>query len=133
MALHIKTPHNGEEAAASSTLVELLRLRAAAHPDRLLYTFLRDGEREEANLSYGELDRRARVVAARLQRSEARCERALLLYPAGLDFVAAFFGCLYAGVVPVPTYPPHQAQPNRVPYRLRALLDDAQPSFALTN
>ena len=133
MALNIKTTSNAEHATASSTLVEQLRLRAAAHPDRLLYTFLRDGEQEEAHLSYGELDRRSRAVAAQLQRSEARGERALLLYPAGLDFVAAFFGCLYAGVIPVPTYPPHQAQPNRLPYRLRALLDDAQPAFALTN
>jgi acyl-CoA synthetase (AMP-forming)/AMP-acid ligase II/acyl carrier protein len=115
------------------TLVQLLRHKAARHPDRRLYTFLADGESEEAYLTYGELDRRARAVAALLQQSHARGERALLLYPAGLDFIAAFFGCLYAGIVPVPTYPPHPARLNRTPEKLLALLHDAQPSLALTN
>jgi amino acid adenylation domain-containing protein len=123
----------GGIAPPPSTLVELLRLRAAQHPDRPLYTFLYDGEREESRLNYGELDRRARAIAALLQRMGVRGERALLLYPAGLDFIAAFFGCLYAGVIPVPTYPPHRAQTQRLPPRLRALLHDAQPSFALTD
>ena len=54
----------------------------------------------------GELDRRARVIAARLQLELSPGDRALLVYPAGLEFIAAFFGCMYAGVVAVPaTYP----------------------------
>ena len=56
-------------------------------------------------------------------------ERALLLYPAGLDFVAAFFGCLYAGVVAVPAYPPRR---NRNMARIEAIADDAEAKIALT-
>ena len=56
-------------------------------------------------------------------------ERALLLYPAGLDFIVAFFGCLYAGVVAVPAYPPRR---NRSLSRIQAIVDDAQARVALT-
>ena len=74
-------------------------------------------------MTYGELDRRARVIAARLQLELQPGDRALLVYPPGLDFIAAFFGCLYAGVVAVPaTYPkPRRPMPrlNRIARRLR--------------
>ena len=91
-----------------STLAGLLRARAAAQPDREAYLFLGDGEIHEAHeveterLTWGELDGRARAIAAALRESVAPGGRALLLYPPGLEFVAAFFGCLYAGVVAVP-------------------------------
>ncbi|MFN9318327.1 MAG: AMP-dependent synthetase, partial [Microcystis sp.] len=63
-----------------STLVELLRYRASSQPERLAYIFLRDGEIEEARLTYGELDQKARAIAAHLQSLEAKGERGLLLY-----------------------------------------------------
>ena len=88
------------------TLIELLRHRAAADPDRTAVTFLADGEEVTARLSYGELDRQARAIAAHLQGIAPAGERALMLYPSGPEFVAAFFGCLYAGLVAVPAYPP---------------------------
>ena len=56
-------------------------------------------------------------------------ERALLLYPAGLDFIVAFFGCLYAGVVAVPAYPPRR---NRSLSRIQAIVEDAEAKVALT-
>ncbi len=85
------------------TLVEASRRRAEKHPERLLYTFLVDGEEEGERLSYGEHDLRARALAARLQFLGIRPgERALLVFPPGLDFVTALFGCFYAGVVAVP-------------------------------
>ena len=89
-----------------ATLVDLARRRAADLTDRSAYTFLTDGESEICELTYGELDRKARVIAAWLQSFGAQGERAILLYPPGLDYVAAFFGCVYAGVVAVPAYPP---------------------------
>ena len=55
-----------------------------------------------------------------------------MLYPAGLEFIAAFFGCLYAGVIAVPLPPPNLAQPQRTLPRLRAIISDAQPSVVLT-
>ncbi len=108
--------------AESPSLVRLLALRAAEHPDRIAFRFLEDGEQETARLTYGDLEIRARAVAARLQRSVRPGERALFMYPPCLDFVVAFFGCLMAGVVPVPVYPPRQ---NRSFERLAAVVRDA--------
>ena len=88
------------------TLVEILRRRATEDPGGRAYTFLRDGEVEASSLTWADLDRRSRAIAARLQADLRPGARALLLYPPGLEFIAAFFGCLYAGVtaVPAPAY-----------------------------
>src|SRR5262249_44908330 len=86
--------------------------------------------RDEASLTYAELDRRARAIASWLQEAGARGERALLLYQPGLDYIAAFFGCLYAGVTAVPAFPP---RPNRPMPRLQTIVADGQVKFALTS
>lgn len=112
-----------------ATLVDLLRRRAGDLADQPAFTFLLDGETEVCELTYGELDRSARAIAARLQSLGARGERAILLYPPGLDYIAAFFGCLFAGVVAVPAYPP---QRKRTLGRLQAILADSGATFALT-
>ncbi|MBV9774683.1 MAG: amino acid adenylation domain-containing protein, partial [Gemmatimonadetes bacterium] len=112
-----------------STLVELLRLRASEEPDFRAYTFLVDGELEEVHVTYGELDRRARAIAARLQEMGAAGERALLLYAPGLEYVTALFGCFYAGVVAVPIYPPRR---NKATPRLQSIIVDCDPSLVLT-
>ncbi|ACB75244.1 type I polyketide synthase [Opitutus terrae] len=117
-------------ASVPSTLVALLRGRAQHQPDRRAYLFLADGETEEASFTYAELDRRARAIAARLQTITACGDRALLLYPPGLEFLAAFFGCLYAGVIAVPSYPPKRNRPDR---RLQAIAADAGATVVLTN
>src|SRR5215210_2557018 len=122
---HLELP----PAAAVTTLVDLLRARALATPDRRAYAFLADGETESGALSWAELDARARAIGSALADRGARGERVLLLFPPGLDFVAAFFGCLYAGAVAVPSYPP---RPHRDQPRLRAIVRDARPGFALT-
>ena len=115
-----------------STLVEVLRWRARQQPDDRGYTYLLDGEAEAGHLTYAQLDCQARSIGALLQSYGARGERALLLYPTGLEFIAAFFGCLYAGVTAVPLPPPHPAQPQRTLPRLRAIVNDAQPTIVLT-
>jgi acyl-CoA synthetase (AMP-forming)/AMP-acid ligase II len=113
------------------TLVELLRARSQA--TRVVeYVFLTDGERKEVRLSHAELDRRARAVAAQLQQVARPGDRALLLYPAGLEFLAGFFGCLYAGLVAVPTYPPDSRQDTRTIPRLLAVVEDCQPTIVLS-
>ncbi|HEX8191126.1 MAG TPA: condensation domain-containing protein, partial [Pyrinomonadaceae bacterium] len=114
------------------TLVDLLRGRAGERPGGPAYTYLADGGGEESRLTYAALDARARAIAATLQRRVGRGERALLLYPQGLEFVAAFFGCLYAGVVAVPCYPPHPSRPGRTLPRLRAVAASARPRAVLT-
>jgi 8-amino-7-oxononanoate synthase len=118
-----------DPSAEPTTLVELLRQRAECQGDHRAYTFLVDGESEEVQLTYRELDRQARAIAAWLQSQDLKGQRALLLYPPGLDFIAAFFGCLYAEVVAVPTYPPRM---NRAPSRIQAIAADAGATVALT-
>ena len=115
-----------------ATLVELLRWRADTQGDQLAYTFLVDGEREGARVTFGDLDRRARAIASWLRSIDAASERALLLYPPGLEFLAAFFGCLYAGVIGVPSPPLDNTRLKRTLPRLRAILSDAGASIALS-
>ncbi|MEM7580797.1 MAG: fatty acyl-AMP ligase, partial [Cyanobacteria bacterium P01_A01_bin.80] len=112
-----------------STVIELLRLRSFKQPNQSAFTFLSDGEIEEVKLTYGELDKFARRIASQLQAQGLVGERALLLYPAGLDFLIAFFGCLYAGVVAVTAYPPRN---KRNTPRIKAISTDAQATIALT-
>ncbi|MEG4517833.1 MULTISPECIES: amino acid adenylation domain-containing protein [unclassified Microcoleus] len=96
----------GNQLTESCTnLVELLKNRALHQPEQK-YTFLLDGKTETASLTYRELDAIARSHAARLQTLGVTGDRALLLFPPGLDYLAAFFGCLYAKVIAVPLYPP---------------------------
>jgi acyl-CoA synthetase (AMP-forming)/AMP-acid ligase II len=118
--------------AKASTLVELLRWRAHEQPEQRIYTYLVDGEIEGAHLTHGALDGQARAMGALLQSYGASGERALLLYPAGLEFIPAFFGCLYAGVIAVPLPPPNMAQPQRTLPRLRTIVEDARPMLVLT-
>ena len=79
-----------------SNLVELLLHRAQHQGDDIGFRYLTDGEKSSVEWTYADLDRKARAIAASLQAMDMEGERALLLYPSGLDFVAAFFGCLYA-------------------------------------
>lgn len=112
-----------------SNLVELLHYRALQQPVQLAFTFLEDGETETASLTYRELDRWSRAIAAQLQFLGITGKRALLLYPPGLDYIAAFWGCLYAGVVAVPAYPPRN---QRNTPRILAMVADAQAAITLT-
>jgi acyl-CoA synthetase (AMP-forming)/AMP-acid ligase II len=116
-------------AADVSTLVDLLSHRARDQSSQVAYTFLEDGEMEVGWLTYQELDQQAQAIAAHLQDIGATGSHALLLYPPGLDFIVAFFGCLYAGVVAVPAYPPRR---NQNLSRLQSILSDAQATLSLT-
>ena len=114
----------------TDNLVALLRWRAQHQPDKLAYTFLLDGEDAAAVLTYSQLDQAARLIAAWLQSNTNKGDRALILHPPGLDYIAAFMGCLYAGVIAVPAYPPRIN--NRPMPRLQAIVADAQAKVALT-
>ena len=88
------------------TLVQSLQRRAAQTPDQVALRFLAESAEQNVVLSYRDLDSRARTIAAALQANAELGDRAVLLFPSGPDYVAAFFGCLYAGVIAVPAYPP---------------------------
>ncbi|MGL6196664.1 MAG: fatty acyl-AMP ligase, partial [Thermoguttaceae bacterium] len=112
-----------------SNLVELVRYRAYSQPNDLAFVYLANGIDDEIPLSNADLDRRARAIAAWLQSRNMEGKRILLLYPPGLDFVIAFFGCLYAGAIAVPVYPPRK---NRSMLRIQAIAQSADASVALT-
>ena len=112
-----------------SDLLDCLRSRSQDHSSKRAFTFLVDGELEEIHLSYGELDLQARAIAAQLQSLVSVGARVLLCYPSGLEFISAFFGCLYAGAIAVPVTPPKRSQMQS---RLQAIVNDAQPTVVLT-
>lgn len=110
-------------------MIDLLRQRVQEHREKTVYTYLNDGESQETRLTYGALERRVLAIAAHLQSCISPGERVLLLYPPGIEFPAAFFGCLCAGMVAVPAYPPHSKQ---FLANLRAVASDAGATVALS-
>lgn len=114
----------------ASTLVDVLRFRSEASPNRSAYIFLRDGSGSELACTYKELDLQARKIAAWLQRDGLCGDRVLLVYPQGIEYIAAFLGCLYAGSIAVPVYPPRL---NRNLGRIVTVVKDCRPSIALTS
>jgi acyl transferase domain-containing protein/acyl-CoA synthetase (AMP-forming)/AMP-acid ligase II len=108
-----------------TSITEVLRARAQEEPDHLLFTFLADGEREEDCLTCQQLDQQARSIAAWLQQRNLAGQRILLPFPPGLDFIRGFMGCLYAGAVAVPMYPPRKGRQDE---RLMVITEDARPA-----
>jgi acyl-CoA synthetase (AMP-forming)/AMP-acid ligase II len=111
----------------------VLRARAAHTPQDLAFCWLIDGEQEGPRLTYGDLDRQARAVAAALEGNAEPGDRALLLYAPGLEFIPAFFGCLYAGVVPVSAYPPRLDRLAQSWQVLHGIAADCRPAVVLTS
>jgi thioester reductase-like protein len=100
-------------------MVDGARWRGVNQPDGVAYTWLNDTEVPSERLTYGELDRSARAIAAWLQAEGLQGQPVLLLYPPTLEFITAFWGCLYAQAVAVPAYPPRL---NRPDLRLQAIV-----------
>ena len=113
----------------TTNIVDCLQFWKGELPHEPAFYFLQDGEGDEICWTFAELDRKVRSVAATLQAQELHGQRVLLLYPPGLDFVAGFYGCLCAGAVAVPAYPPRR---NRNMQRIQAISDDAEAKAALS-
>ncbi|MDX2284880.1 MAG: fatty acyl-AMP ligase [Bacteroidia bacterium] len=120
----------GIDLHTEQTLVEMLMNRSALMGDKLALAFFSNGETLDQSLSYRQLDQRARAIAVSLMDRGLHGRRVLLLYPSGLEYLAAFFGCLYAGVVAVPVYPP---QMGKQMLRIQAIIQDSQSELFLTD
>jgi acyl-CoA synthetase (AMP-forming)/AMP-acid ligase II len=122
----------------AESIVEIVAAHARCDPAALAYTFLASGEQEDARLTRGDLDRRSRALAAAIAGRVVQGSRVLLLFPPGLEFVEGFFGCLGAGAIAVPAYPPltraadgRSGRPDRAVARLRGMIADAGVSLVV--
>ncbi|ARH01092.1 non-ribosomal peptide synthetase [Legionella micdadei] len=111
------------------TIVEVLGQLASDYPQQLLYTF--SGNHTEASLTYSDLDYQACLIAAQMSNYASSGERAILLYPAGLEFISALFGCFYAGIIAVPTYSQNFQMQKLLP-RLKSIMQDTEATLILT-
>lgn len=112
-----------------ATIVTVLHHRASLHPEKRAFTLLATGEEESGSLSYGELDAAACNIATKLKSLGLTGKNVLMFYPPGFEFIIAFFGCLYAGVIPAAAYPPRK---NRSVQRIRTMAADCGATAILT-
>ncbi len=122
-----------QEVIDSVTFVDVIKHYNAKVPDKEVLIFLDENEQKQESFTYKELDKRARTIANALVKKNAMKERVVLLYEPGLEFIAAFLGCLYAGAIAVPTYPPDPNRLNKSLPRLVAIIKDCEAKFALTS
>ena len=112
-------------------ILEILRSRVKTTPDKMVYTFLKDGLDIEKSYTYAELDLHSRAIA-KVMGENVVGKRALLIFPPGIEFLAAFFGALYAGAIPIPAPPPDKARLKRTLPRLHSIIKDAGAEFIIT-
>jgi acyl-CoA synthetase (AMP-forming)/AMP-acid ligase II len=109
----------------AETLCDLLRRQAERYGGKVAFSFsYTGGDDDRSQLTYRELDLRARAIAARLQHHGATGQRVLVFCRPGLAHIAGFFGCVYAGAVAVPVH-------ERLAPRLASVIPDARAGFAL--
>lgn len=112
-----------------TTILDLLRLRTCEQPNAIAYSYLDNGEDVAARITYADLEQRALAVAELLRALTKPGDRVVLIYPSGLEFLGAFFGCLYARIVAVPLHAP---RPGRHNDRLAAVIANADARLVLT-
>src|SRR6516165_11371794 len=105
-------------------LIEVLITQSEMLNDEIAFTFISNGGKRQENISFAELHQRASDIAALLQQTTDTGSRALLLYPSGLDFISAFFGCLYSETIAVPAYPPNRPRAEKATVRVQRIIRD---------
>ncbi len=116
--------------AGVQTFVDVIEYRAAHEPSRTIFRYVRGDGEEQGSLTFAELRRRALTIAAGLREHVVAGDRVVVLVPPGLDYIAAFFGCLYAGAVAVPAYPPN---PRRADTRVAKMVADCGARVAIVS
>jgi acyl-CoA synthetase (AMP-forming)/AMP-acid ligase II/3-oxoacyl-(acyl-carrier-protein) synthase/acyl carrier protein len=119
-----------EAMSSSRTFTERLNSRVECIPDRTALIFLENGERERVRLTFAQLDTQLRAIAGMLESTTRVGDRVLLLYPPGLEFICALLGCLHAGRIAVPAYPPRKGRSSQ---RVQSIVQDCSPTVILTD
>ena len=112
----------------SESLVEIISKRVVAQPNHVVYKYLGDGINETEQFTFSEIDRVARSIAGELSKKLNKGDRVLLLFPQGLQYIAALYGCFYGGFVAIPAYPPRR---NRKMDRINAIIEDSGAAAGL--
>ncbi|MEZ6090551.1 MAG: AMP-binding protein [Pirellulaceae bacterium] len=130
----IVSPQATSAPAELPTLMHRLRWYAqTTHADRIAFTMILDQDWNDIELSYRELDCRARAIAARLQSLDAPGQPVLIVHDPGMDYVASLFGCMYAGAIAVPVYPPSMLKLQHTLGRLQAIIQNAGARVMLSS
>jgi acyl-CoA synthetase (AMP-forming)/AMP-acid ligase II len=111
------------------SLTDALSTQARLQPDKLAYTYLPPRDRPAVSLTYAQLERRAQSIAADLMSRNLEGQMVLLLYPPGLEFIEAFYACLYANISAIPMYIPPQSRPDT---RLAAIAETVEIAAVIT-
>lgn len=135
--VHSRTPVvvNGVTISTEVVVDELKRQAAGKWRQKIVYTFLDDRGKELVNYTYEDVDKAARRIAATLQ-TEGKVQkgdRVMLCYPPGLDFALGFWGCLYAGAIGIPVYPPYPGTLAKDLPKFNRMVDDSGARVILTN
>lgn len=110
-------------------ITDLLKYHAQHIPEKKAYIYLRDGEDDEESITFRELYNASANIAFKLTELRAVNERVLMLFPPGMEFIKAIYGCLLAGAIAVPAYPPRK---NRSVERIKTLVVDSEAGFVLS-
>ncbi|HEX8895186.1 MAG TPA: AMP-binding protein, partial [Terriglobales bacterium] len=105
------------------------------HPDRLLYSYIDVNGKPIGGYSYESFLHRTKVIAGHLRKQHGfkSQDRLLLAYPPGLEMICAFFGCVRAGLIPVPVYPPSSRDFQSALYKMVHIAKDCQAAGTLTS
>lgn len=110
-------------------ICDLLKYHAEVIPNSIAYTYLVNGENLENNITYKELYFKACSTANLLLKNCKKGDRVLLIFQPGVEFIIAFWGCLYSGVIAIPIYPPKH---NRHSSNISNIISDCNPAAVLT-
>jgi acyl-CoA synthetase (AMP-forming)/AMP-acid ligase II/acyl carrier protein len=125
----ILTSENRTFPVPGNDMVGIFEKNCSLHPEKVIYYFLEDGINEADRITFSEMNTRVKAVAAALQSKLSKGDRALMLFPSGIEFIVSLFGCFYSGIIGVPAYPPRK---NRLFERFEAIVKDCTPSIILT-
>src|SRR5246500_5778031 len=105
------------------------------HPSKLLYSYVDLNGNQIEGYSYESFLHRTKVIAGHLRKEHGFVpeDRLLLAYPPGLEMICAFFGCVRAGLIPVPVYPPNSRGFQSALYKMVHIAKDCQAAGILTS